>query len=270
MVVPRLHRPGRSLAAHIEYFGHEDGSAAPVRDRALPRGAATVVFDLGERQQLDVYAADGRTPVPVPPAVVMGPHVTSYVCDVAPHSTTLAVHFLPGGAAPFLPMPLQDLENNFLGLDDVWGRDGLLLHERLIEAPGAAARFALLEQFLRSRARPWTQDPDVAAALDAVERSPEIKIAEVGELTGLSPKRLIARFRTEVGLTPKSYARVRRFQAALRRVRAGSSRGAEIAADMGYFDQAHFVREFRSFTAITPSQYAQRRIRLPSHVPIAG
>jgi hypothetical protein len=87
----------------------------------LPRGAATVIFDPSPRQRLEVYAADGHTPLPVPPAVVMGPHVSSYVCDVDPHATTLAIHFLPGGAAPFLPMPLQDLESYFLGVDDVWG-----------------------------------------------------------------------------------------------------------------------------------------------------
>jgi AraC-like DNA-binding protein len=162
------------------------------------------------------------------------------------------------------------LESDFLGVDEIWGPDGRRLHEQLIETAAPAGRFALLEQFLMSRARPSARYADVATALDAVERSPELSIAEVGALTGLSPKRLITRFRTEVGLTPKAYARVRRFQAALRRLRSGGARGAEIAADVGYFDQAHFVREFRAFTAMTPSQYAQRRIRLPSHVPIAG
>jgi AraC-like DNA-binding protein len=270
MVVPRLHRPSRPLAQHVEYFGHSNGPGRPLRDRALPRGAVTVIFDLGARQHLDVYAADGCTPVRVPPAVVMGPHVTSYVCDIAAQSDTMAIHFLPGGAAPFVPMPLRDLEGGFLGVDHVWGRDGVLLHEQLVEAPGADARFALLEDFLSARARSWAQHADVATALDAVEHSPAIKVAEVGALTGLSPKRLISLFRTEVGLAPKAYGRVRRFQAALRRVRAGDSRGAEIAADVGYFDQAHFVREFRAFTAMTPSDYAQKQIRLPSHVPLTG
>jgi AraC-like DNA-binding protein len=278
MVTPRLHHPGGLLSPFVEYFGHANGRAGgrhddacgQVRDRALPRGAATVVFDLGPRQQLDVYAADGRTPVPVPAAVVMGPHVSSYVCDIRADSHTMAVHFLPGGAAPFLPMPLQHLSNGFMSVDEVWGRDGLVLHQRLIEAPDVTLRFGLLEQFLASRARPSARHADVATALDAVERFPALTIASLGALTGLSPKRLIARFRSEVGLTPKSYARVRRFQAALHRLRTAPARGAEIAADLGYFDQAHFVREFRAFTSMTPSQYAQRRIRLPSHVPITG
>ncbi len=71
-----------------------------------------------------------------------------------------------------------------------------------------------------------------------------------------------------MGLTPKTYLRVRRFQAAMRMLDAGGVRGARIAADLGYFDQAHFVREFRSFTAMTPTQYTERRTWLPSHVGV--
>ena len=119
--------------------------------------------------------------------------------------------------------------------------------------------------------RPWSsarQHPGVAAAVAAIEANPSIRIAELRDLVGVSTKRLIALFRTEVGLSPKAYARIRRFQAALRLLSAGRP-GARVAADVGYFDQAHFVREFRSFTGITPTQYAEQRILLPSHVPVA-
>jgi AraC-like DNA-binding protein len=81
-------------------------------------------------------------------------------------------------------------------------------------------------------------------------------------------KRLSALFRAEVGLSPKAYARVRRLQAALRLLDAGPVRGAHVAAEVGYFDQAHFVRDFESFTGMTPTQYSQQRIVLPSHVPV--
>jgi AraC-like DNA-binding protein len=75
-------------------------------------------------------------------------------------------------------------------------------------------------------------------------------------------------FRAEVGLSPKAYARVRRLQAALRLLGGGPLGGAHVAAEVGYFDQAHFVRDFESFTGMTPTQYSQQRILLPSHVPV--
>jgi AraC-like DNA-binding protein len=106
----------------------------------------------------------------------------------------------------------------------------------------------------------------VAAALAAVEANPSIPIAELRDLVGLSTKRLIAVFRAEIGLSPKAYARIRRLQAALRLV--GSMSGARVAAEVGYFDQAHFVGEFESFVGMTPTQYTEQRLLLPSHVPV--
>jgi AraC-like DNA-binding protein len=150
-----------------------------------------------------------------------------------------------------------------VGLEQVWGRDGLELHERLIDAPTVAALFNVVENFLLSR--PWSsvrRDPGVAAALAAIENNPSIRMADLRALVGMSTKRLIAVFRAEVGLSPKAYARIRRLQAALRLLNARSVGGARVAADVGYFDQAHIVREFRSFTGMTPTQYTEQRILL--------
>ena len=115
----------------------------------------------------------------------------------------------------------------YVGLDQVWGRAGMELHERLIDAPTMAARFSILENFLLSR--PWSsarRHPGVAAALAAIEDNPSIRMADIRDLVGMSTKRLIALFRAEVGLSPKAYARIRRFQAALRLLGTGSRRSS--------------------------------------------
>lgn len=265
---PTIYRPSSALTDYTEIIGHWHGTVS-YRSRALPRGAVTVIIDVGQRQQLDFYAADGRTRLSVPPAFITGSHTASYVSDIAADEPVIAIHFRPGGAFPFFGIPLSELENTSVGLDQVWGRDGLELHERLIDASSAAARFGIVERFLLSR--PWSsvnRDPCVGAAMTAIENNPSVRMAEIRDLVGMSTKRLIAAFRAEIGLSPKAFARIRRLQAALRLLNAGSIGGARIAADVGYFDQAHFVREFRSFTGMTPTQYAQQRIVLPSHVPV--
>jgi AraC-like DNA-binding protein len=268
---PQLYRPRPPLSDYVEYFGYWRIDGPAHTDRALPRGAATMIVEVGPRQRLNIYASDGRTRFDVPPAFVAGPHSISHVSDMPAEAAAVAIHFRPSGALPFVGIPLGDLENAFVGLEDIWGNDGKALHEKLIEATSVAARFALLEDFLLSRARfAVRRHPGVAAVMEAIEVNPSIRVSEARELAGLSTKRMIALFRAEVGMTPKAYARVRRFQAALRRLRAGAARGAGIAADVGYFDQAHFVREFRAFAAMTPMQYQQHRIILPSHVPVNG
>jgi AraC-like DNA-binding protein len=263
---PRIYHPVSALADYTEIIGHWHAHVG-YRSRALPRGAITLIIDVGRRQQLDFYAADGRTRLSVPPAFLTGSHTVSYVSEMAADEPAMAVHFRPGGAFPFLGIPLSDLENAYVGLDQIWGRAGIELHERLIDAPTMAARFSTLENFLLSR--PWSsarRHPSVAAAVDAIEANPSIQMVDLRDLVGMTTKRLIALFRAEIGLSPKAYARIRRLQAALRLL--GSMSGAQVAAEVGYFDQAHFVREFRSFTGMTPTQYTEQRLVLPSHVPV--
>ena len=91
--------------------------------------------------------------------------------------------------------------------------------------------------------------------------------ASVAEAVGLSPKRFIERFRTEVGLTPKQYCRVRRFQQALTAAHAASEVDwAAVAVSAGYYDQAHFIHDFRRFSGLTPTGYRAGRTAFQNHV----
>jgi len=261
-----MYRPASVLAEYTEIIGQWHARVG-YRSRALPRGAVTLIIDVGQRQHLDFFAADGCTRLDVPSAFITGSHTASYVSEMPAGQPAVAVHFRPGGAYPFLRIPLIDLENSYVGLEDVWGAAGTELHERLIDAPTPAARFGILESFLLSQ--PWSsvrRHPAVAAAVDAIEANPSIRMADLRDLVGMTTKRLIALFRAEIGLSPKAYARIRRLQASLRLL--GSTSGARVAAEVGYFDQAHFVREFRSFTGMTPTEYTGQRLVLPSHVPV--
>ncbi|MUL82105.1 MULTISPECIES: helix-turn-helix transcriptional regulator [unclassified Mycolicibacterium] len=265
---PVLLRPGAPLSAQVQFFGYwQNTQATTHRSRALPRGAATVIIDLGSRERVDFYAADATTRLDVGAAFIAGAGITSYVTQIGPSQTVLTIHFRPGGASAFFPAPMDDLEDSCVDLEAIWGRDGSALRARLIDASSMRARVAIVESFLLARMR--SRDPAVDAVLRAAEHRPSLRVTDACALTGLSARRLIASFRAEVGLTPKTYLRVRRFQAAMRLLDTGDAGGARIAADLGYFDQAHFVREFRSFTAMTPTQYTQRRTWLPSHVGIS-
>src|ERR1700746_3901575 len=150
---PCLYRPRPPLDGYVEFFGHWRHHGSCYRSRALPRGAGTIVVDVGKRQRLDFYAADGRTRLVVPPAVIAGPHSAPYITDIAADEPAMAIHFRPGGAFPFFGIPLGDLADAGAGLDEIWGRDGHELHERLIAASSVAARFGILEEFLLSHAR---------------------------------------------------------------------------------------------------------------------
>jgi AraC-like DNA-binding protein len=268
---PRLYRPGPALAEVVDYYGYwERAAGEPHRSRALPRGAATVVIDVSGRAQVDFYAGDGCTRLEVPSAFIVGAGTNSYITGIDAAQTVMTVHFKPAGALGFLGTGMGALENVCAGLVDVWGRPAAQLHEQLLDARTARDRITLVETFLRERRRLHQRRPsaEIMAVLRSVESDPSVRISQVRAEVGWSARRLADRFRAEVGLTPKAYQRVRRLQGALRRLDGNAGRGADIAADLGFFDQSHFVREFREFTGMTPSQYADRRSWLPSHVEL--
>jgi AraC-like DNA-binding protein len=276
MTGPLLHRPASAVVAgHVDFFGY--WASARVTDpqvdrsRALPRGAATVVVDLSGRTDIGLFAADGQTMLPVPPAFIVGPGRASYVTQIDPAHTVMTIHFRPAGALAFVGFPLGELEDACVGLTDLLGVRAALLHERLIETRSRAGRLAILEAFVLDRLQEHAGrlHPDVAWVLRTAERDPSTRVSTVHDSTRLSPKRLNAVFRSEVGLSPKAYFRVRRLQAALRAL-DNATAGAAIAADLGYFDQAHLVREFKSFTTMTPTQYAKRRSSMPGHVQLGA
>ena len=159
------------------------------------------------------------------------------------------------GAYAFLGVPARELTDAHADLAALWGSIARELRERLCETKTVADRFRILEDALLARLR-GSYHVAVSEALAAFERSRgAASIREVARATGLSQRRFIDVFRDAVGLTPKLYCRVLRFQHA--RALGGRDWG-EIALEASYADQAHLIRDFREFTSMTPAEYARR------------
>ena len=160
---------------------------------------------------------------------------TEYVAGVA---------FKPGGTVPFMRMPAHEASDADPPLESLWGRRrAAALRDRLLGSDSIDATLDALEAVLNEMWRPPGLHPAVNFALAAFDRAPSTTtVATVTGAIGLSAKRFIERFKIEVGLTPKRYCRVRRFQRTL----ALANRGRRVdwtgvALDCGYFDQAHFI-----------------------------
>jgi AraC-like DNA-binding protein len=169
------------------------------------------------------------------------------------------VDFTPLGAYRFFGGAVVDLAARMIEIGDVLGGDGARLRERLGATNGWQRRFDLVEDFVASRAD-HLPSPELEFAYRRMARSGGgIRIATLAEEIGWSRKHLVDRFRSEFGLAPKSFARMMRFHQACRLARAGTSSGwAGIAADSGFSDQAHLVREFVSLAGEPPTAWARR------------
>jgi AraC-like DNA-binding protein len=268
----RTQTPGPPLSDFIEVLWYADGPAQPhSRERLLPDGSMELVINLSEDEVRVYDRLDYRKFDRLRGATLVGPHSEFFVIDTAEQRNVMGVHFKPGGAFPFLPLPADELHGLHISLEDVWGRWAGELRERLLETATLADRFRVLETALLARIwRPLARHRAVAFALGQFRGGPGTRtIGDVTEETGLSSRRFIQLFRRQVGLTPKLFCRVRRFQEVVRQVAPGRPIDwTDVALSCGYFDQAHFIHDFRAFSGLSPTMYAELRTEHTNHVPI--
>jgi AraC-like DNA-binding protein len=251
--------PRGVLGEFVELFWLYDAQPkAHAQERVLPTATTELVIGLG-----------GSMADP-PLALVVGPHSQHWALDTAGTEAVIGVHFKPGGAFPFFGVPAGELHNVRVSLDALWGPNAALLVEQVQAGSSPAAKFAVLERVLLSAARTLTRHRAVDFALRELAIPLEQRsIPEVAGAIGMSQRRFLDRFRGEVGMAPKLYARVRRFQAVVATVQnLRDVDWTDIAAACGYFDQSHFIHDFRAFSGFTPAQYFARRGADLNHVPL--
>jgi AraC-like DNA-binding protein len=274
-MVSYRHKPPPPLDRFVEVIWVMESAAAPhPKERLLPDGSVELVFSLRE-ETFPVYSRENLDRCEIfRGSVICGPHSQPFAIDTTTEVSVAGVHFKPGGAYPFLKLPFGELHNMHVGLDAFWGRAGASrVREQLLVARTPEAKARVLEETLLSAVGGAPdRHPAVAFALNAFHGMPETqKIAAVADRIGLSARRFIDVFRNEVGLTPKLFCRVRRFQKALRLVSSGRAvNWPEVALTCGYFDQAHFIHDFRAFSGINPSGYVADYTGHANHVPMRG
>jgi AraC-like DNA-binding protein len=194
-----------------------------------------------------------------PPAFVMGAHGSSTVLEGDCAPSYLEGLLTPLGAYTLLGLPMDELSGQLVDLAEVLGPGGRRLGDQLRESPSWRQRFELLDQFLLGRLdRGPRPAPEVARAWERlVATGGAVPIGRVAREVGWSHKHLINRFRQQVGLGPKTAARLVRLDGVYRRLDQAGGRldWGQVAAEVGYADQAHLIRDFHQFTGTTPTEF---------------
>lgn len=252
-------RPGPDVAPWvIDYSGYEELAGWMLRDREVATAIVPFIVNFGA----NFHIALGRAPT-------AGARFDSFTAglydgyaDVAAtgRSRCMQANFTPPGAYRFFGLSLRELAGRVIPLEDILGAEARLLAERLHDTPGWGARFDLLDGFIRDRmARSAGTGPEVLWAWQRLVASGgTAPVSSLSSELGWSRKHLAARFSVEIGETPKTTARILRF-VRVRREIAGAGNHPEwarLAADCGFADQAHLIREFQAMAGVTPVQYA--------------
>jgi AraC-like DNA-binding protein len=238
-------------------------------ERVLPTGAAQLIVNLKE-DRTRLYDPERPYRYASMAGTVLAGVLSRYqIIDTCQQEYVAGVAFRPGGTAAFLRTPAHETRNADTPLEVLWGRQRTAeLRERLLERSDQDAQLDVIESALRERLQPRAVHPAVVFALAAFNRVPlTTNVGAVTESIGMSAKRFIERFKAQVGVSPKRYCRLRRFQQAVARAHRGQAVDwVQVALDCGYYDQAHFIHEFQAFAGLTPTAYQACRTGFQNHV----
>jgi AraC-like DNA-binding protein len=225
----------------------------------LPDGAMELIINLGDPQTLCALDDPNRRTV-FRHSWISGERTEPIVIDEAGAVHLAGIRLRAGGAWPFLGVPLREFAGQVVELTDVLGPEIGQLRDRLGEARDDNARFDLMEDWLRAR---WRTPPTRAVryALNLIQGGEAaVHIGRMADRIGISHKHLLREFDRCVGLNPKTFARLCAFQRVIQSVgQKAKVEWADTAAQCGYYDQAHLIREFRAFSGLTPSSYLAQR-----------
>lgn len=264
--------PTPPLAEVIERFWYSSEGPRHQKVRVVPTGAIELVFNLDE-DELGFY--DTKQPgrcKSFSGAIFSGVHARPLFVDSRKH--VVGVHFKPGGAFRFLGVPAPELTDAHVDVEALWRKSTQDLRERLCAAANPAMRFRVLEKALIARLENTLEEHRaVRAALDIFARDAgEARTRDLAAHLGLSQRHFIKVFSNQVGLTPKLFGRVQRFQRALELTRSNPTPDwADVVVACGYFDQSHLIHDFQTFSGLTPTEFQRQRSEraLMNHLALA-
>jgi AraC-like DNA-binding protein len=228
------------------------------REQILPDGIVELVLHF--RDPFLTHRADGTCFVQ-PPNFAISQMRQFIEIESRGDIGFVAVRFFPWGAYHFFDTPIHSFLDSFVVSATLWERHHRSLHDQVASASDSRDRVDIVEQFLRDRLTEHRrQDNTVDAAIKRCrsERG-QLKLEQLCEYAELSQKQLGRRFLAAVGTTPKTFCRVSRFLHVCHRLEDFRNRSlSELTYDCGYFDQAHFIREFKEFSGFTPKQFFKK------------
>jgi AraC-like DNA-binding protein len=264
-------RPSGPLRAVVhEHHGYRERGVPPMRHLGLPSPYLTAIFTLHEPLRLAQQVDPTRPPADFD-MLIGGLHTSPAVVVHEGAQSGIQLSVSPLGARALFGLPAGELAGIDLLAADLLGPLAGEVHDRLLTASTWPERFAVLDRCLGRRLDPSQRPADeVCQAWRRLRASGgAAPIASIAREIGWSERHLAARFRTEIGLTPKSAARVIRFDRARRMVRGRGASGADVAARCGYADQSHLIREFVAFTGLSPTAWLASEVGNVQVPPVA-
>lgn len=271
-MITRTHIPAHPLSQFIDHFFYYAGyNPEHSVDRFLPDGEVQLIFDLTDYPK---YIYDNETLKEIQSCQNVwfsGFRTEPITIPSGKESEMLIVQFKKGKAFPFLIEPMHNLTNFVIDAELVISPKILKIRERLLEVISPNEKYQVLEkQLLKIYLNKLKENPFVDFAVSTIISTPtQCSIKTISDKVGYSQKHTIKLFKEHVGVTPKEFLKVIRFQKAIQQIdNQVSVNWSQIAFDCGFYDQSHFIADFKGFSGFTPSEYIKQRGDILNYIPV--
>jgi len=252
-----IFKPHQDLAALVKCYWTLEApqEATPVKNTIVPDGCMKMIFHYGDPYKH--YGESGDSTL-LPSGFVIGQLTQPYEVEPTGTTGTFFVCFHPNGFLPFATFPIKEMENTAVPLDKLFGDDGPTIAQQILSASSTPERITIIEAFLFRRLMDSeAYDRIVTSTIETIlTANGQLSVNELSEQNKVSRRQLSRKFASDIGLSPKQLSKTIRLQATLKTLLTDKPTSlTDLAYENEYYDQAHFIKDFKEFTGLTPKEF---------------
>ena len=234
----------------------------PQINTIVPDGTMKLIFHYGD---LYWHHPENGNRFLQPRCFLIGQLTRPYIVEPDGDTGTFVVRFHPNGFIPFTTIPIKELENKPISLNKLFGKEGDELEQGIINANSTVDRIKIAENFLLARLiDSKTIDNIIKTTVDTIlETKGQISVTELSQRNQIHRRQLVRKFSKIIGLSPKQLSKTIRLQSTLKSLlNQKKSRLTDLAYDNEYYDQSHFIKDFKEFTGLSPKEFYGDDLRM--------
>ncbi|MFN4363581.1 DUF6597 domain-containing transcriptional factor [Chryseobacterium hispalense] len=258
--------PNQDLTAFIKCYWTLESpkEETPEKQTIVPDGCMEMIFHYGDlyKQYLD----NGNSIIQ-PRCFVIGQLTRPLEIEPTGETGIFSIRFHPEGFLPFTSISIKEMENTAVSLEKIFGKDGQEIEQQILNANSTSERIKLIEIFLLDRLTDIeTIDRIIKSTVETImTANGQLSVDELSTLTQVNRRQLLRKFSSAIGLSPKQLSRTIRLQSAFKMLLNNQfSSLAKLAYENEYYDQAHFIKEFKEFTGSTPKEFYGTHLKMSS------
>jgi|CXWL01.1.fsa_nt_gi AraC-like DNA-binding protein len=250
--------PTATLSRYVKSYWtleSSDENHTASSEKVFPDGCIELMFHYGDRFR---EYKPGHEAELQPRSFIYGQIEKFIEIEATGKIGILGIRFHPNGLRPFVKFDVNELTGQAVEIRDLWGKDGEILEDGILNACSNEKRIALFEIFLLRRLKEFSEtDPVIERCVDSILRSDgNIAIDDLAYQLNIGRRHLERKFISNVGIRPKLLSRITRFRNTLNLIEHKQFTSLTMVAyEGGFYDQAHFIRDFKEFTGLNPKQY---------------